>query len=111
MFWRPSPLVAAEPSWSAKRSLAMPSIGMKTTELTRKADTDPADLGVLGSEQGTHRLECDVGSQQEELDCHQTLRSLLGGVREHPMSCETPDDDQAGDTLHPRIEPEADQRD
>ena len=31
MFWRPSPFVAAEPSWSASRCLAMPSTGMTIT--------------------------------------------------------------------------------
>ena len=31
MFCRPSPFVAAEPSWSASRCLAMPSAGMRIT--------------------------------------------------------------------------------
>ena len=37
MFWRPSPLVAAEPIRSAMRCLAMPSSGISTTLLAASA--------------------------------------------------------------------------
>lgn len=54
---------------------------------------------MLAGEQSADRLVADVGSEQEELDGDQPLRTLLGGVREHTPAAEAPHDDEAGDTF------------
>ena len=46
-----------------------------------------------------------------ELDCHQLLRSGLGGLGEHAGAGEAPDDDYAREALDRAVDAEADQRD
>ena len=86
MFWRPSPLVAAEPSWSASRSLAIPSIGMEISEPIEKTDPDPAHVRVLADDECLDRLKGDIGSEQKELDSDEPLGSLLGGMGEEAIA-------------------------
>ena len=39
-------------------------------------------VGALAADQRADRLDGDVRRQQEELDCDELLRALLGGVGE-----------------------------
>jgi hypothetical protein len=66
---------------------------------------------MLADDKRLHRLEGDIGSEQEELECDEALCPLLCVVREDAMPGEAPDDDDARHTLDHRIEAKADQRD
>ena len=77
----------------------------------REPDPDPAVLGPLVADERAHRLDRDVGREQEELDRDELLRAGLGGRGEHPLPGEAPDDDQAREALDRAVEAEADERD
>ena len=72
---------------------------------------EDADVGALVAEQGAHRLEGDVGREQEELDRDELLGALLGRLGEHARAGEAPDDDHAGEALDHGVQAEADERD
>src|SRR4051794_28649717 len=107
MFWRPSPLVAAEPSWSARRCLAIPSMGIRTTLET--ASPIPAQLSSGCSAAMSARV--DSIAEKEELHRDELLRALLGAAGEHPLAREAPDDDHAGEALDRAVQTEADEDD
>ena len=80
MFCRPSPLVAADPSWSAMRCLAIPSIGMKTTEPSGEQDAHERLVRPVARDERAGRLEPDVRREHEELEGDELLRAFLGRV-------------------------------
>ena len=110
MFWRPSPFVAAEPSWSASRCLAMPSTGMRITleiaspiptQLCRAARRRPAPAPTRSPRRARAGR---TGSRRASA-------RALGGRGEHPLAGEAPDDDHAREALDRAVEAEADERD
>ena len=111
MFWRPSPLVAADPSRSASRCLAIPSYGITTSARCGQRHPEPAHVGVLAAHQSPDRLGADVGGQDEELDRDELLRAGSSASEKTRWPVKRQTMIAAGEALDRRVEPEADQRD
>lgn len=77
----------------------------------READAEPAGGGVSAGDQGAKRVLGDVGGEQEEADCDELLRALLGLGGEVPAAREAPDHDDRCKGFDSGIQAEAQQRD
>ncbi len=66
---------------------------------------------MVGSEERPHRLDADVGREDEEADSDKLLRPSLGGLGVTPAHTEAPDDDETCQRLDQGVEAEANQCD
>jgi hypothetical protein len=83
---RPSPVVAAEPSWLPSRRLAWPNTGMRRSR-SAPARSRSSCVGLFTGEEATCGFDADVGGEQEERHRHDVLGALLGvrGVDPEPF--------------------------
>ena len=94
MFWRPSPLVAAEPDLVGEPLLGDARAAASAPRSRRQRDPDPALVGPLAADQRSDRLDAHVRGQQEELDRDELLRRVSAASENIARAGEAPHDDQ-----------------